>query len=262
MYSSPYVIYAYREVDDLKKESVLEDFAPGALFRKEDFRYAVNRVDPVCKESTINWMIHSLRKENRIASAGAGKYYVIPPAQKPKQSYQYPHSQEYLSIEKLIVDNYPQAIFQMWELWQLNEFVNHQIAKNVIFVELETMLLDSVFELLHLTYPYALLTPDIRTFYRQRSPGTDIVVQKLVTEAPAPGNAHSCTLEKLLVDLFTKKIAGSLVEKSEYPRIYEEALEKYRIDETRMFRYARRRHVDGILRQFIKEQTTAKLLTQ
>ena len=245
----------------MKKESILEDFTPGVLFRKQDFRYAVHRVDPVCKETAINWMIHSLRKENRIVSAGAGKYYVVPQTGKAKQRYLYPHSQEYLAIEKLIADNYPQAVFQMWELWQLNEFVNHQIAKNVIFVESEVMLLESIFELLHLTYPYALLTPDIRTFYRQRSPGTDIIVQKLVTEAPAPGNTHSCTLEKLLVDLLTKKIAGSLVEKSEYPKIYEEALQKYRIDETRMFRYARRRHVDDILRQFIKEQTTVKLLT-
>lgn len=38
--------------------------------------------------------------------------------------------------------------FQMWELIQFNEFLNHQIAKNIIVVEVENMLEDSVFDTL------------------------------------------------------------------------------------------------------------------
>ena len=58
------------------------------------------------------------------------------------------HSYEYLEVEEKITDRYPLLEFQMWELIQFNEFLNHQIAKNIIVVEVENMLEDSVFDTL------------------------------------------------------------------------------------------------------------------
>ena len=51
-------------------------------------------------------------------------------------------------MEEKITDRYPLLEFQMWELIQFNEFLNHQIAKNIIVVEVENMLEDSVFDTL------------------------------------------------------------------------------------------------------------------
>ncbi len=143
----------------------------------------------------------------------------------------------------------------------MNDFVNHQIAKNVIFVKVENMLVDTVYEMLHENYPYAMFQPNKDNFYRQRGPETDIVVQKLLTEAPSPSENHSCSLEKLLVDLLSKKLSGDIIERSEYPRIYEDAFQKYNINETRMFRYAKRRHLYNALCTFITTKTNIKLMT-
>lgn len=206
-------------------------------------------------------MLVTMRKQGILASAGTGKYYYPSGKSAIKAIYQYPHSLEYQELERVITDSYPLLNFQMWELIQMNDFVNHQIAKNVVFIEVEVILVDTVYEMLHEKYPYAMIQPNIDTFYKQRAPGTDIVVQKLITEAPTPSIGHSSPLEKILVDLLSKKLSGNLIEKSEYPRIFEDIFRKYTIDETRMLRYAKRRNLYNVLLSFIETQTNIRLLT-
>ncbi len=241
--------------------TVLTYLPIGKIFNKNTFREAVHSIYPDCSESSINWMLVTLRKKGSLASAGTGKYYRIPQDALPKKQYSYPHSSEYLDLEKDITGSYPLVNFQMWELIQMNDFVNHQIAKNVIFIEVESMLVDTVYELLHEKYPYAMIQPTSDIFFKQRAPKTDIVVQKLLSEAPSPDADHSCAIEKLLVDLLSKKLSGTLIERSEYPRIYEDVFRKYNIDETRMFRYARRRHLYDRLLSFITTKTGIQLMT-
>lgn len=243
----------------MNTEPILSHFPHGEIFNKANFRKAVYSLYPTCSEASINWMLVTLRRQGILASVGAGKYYRT--SASVKKNYTYPHSQEYLSLEQSITESYPLLCFQMWELIQMNDFINHQISKNVIFVEVESMLLDAVYEMLHETHPYAMIQPNEDTFYKQRGSGTDIVVQKLLTEAPSPSENHSCPLEKLLVDLLSKKLSGSMIERSEYPHIYEDIFQKYNIDETRMFRYAKRRNLYDTLCTFITTKTTVKLMT-
>ena len=122
-------------------------------------------------------------------------------------------------------------------------------------------MVDTVYEMLHEKYPYAMIQPDTDTFYKQRAPETDIVIQKLLTEAPTANDGHSSPLEKLLVDLLSKKLSGNLIERREYPHRYEDTFRKYRIDETRMLRYAKRRHLYDTLLSFLEAQTDVKLMT-
>lgn len=89
--------------------------------------------------------------------------------------------------------------------------------------------------------------------------GPKDVADLLISETPKPVMGHSVTLEKLLVDLFSKKLTGKLISRSEYPGIYEGAFSRYSIDETKMFRYARRRHLESEIRTFIKEETNVEL---
>ena len=242
-------------------QGTLANLPQGQIFNKSRFREAVHMVDPDCTESSINWMLVTMRKQGILASAGTGKYYCLSSESAIRKNYQYPHSPIYQEIEQFITDSYPLVNFQMWELIQMNDFVNHQIAKNVIIIEVESMLVDTVYEMLHEKYPYAMIQPDTDTFFKQRAPETDIVVQKLLTEAPTPNDGHSCPLEKLLVDLQSKKLSGNLIERSEYQRIYEDIFRKYLIDETRMLRYAKRRNLYGNLLSFLKTQTNVKLMT-
>lgn len=68
--------------------------------------------------------------------------------------------------------------------------------------------------------------------------------------------------EKLLVDLFSRKLTGHLIERAEYPAVYEEAFSKYLIDQKKMFRYARRRGVEEEMKELIRTSTNIKLITK
>lgn len=245
----------------MKPTNIIPYLPAGKVFTKQTFRETVRSIDPDCPETTINWMLISLRKQNHIASPGSGKYYLITDQTPLKKVYTFPHSPEYLELEKIIFEKYPLLDFQMWELIQMNDFVNHQITKNVIFIEVESMLVDTVYENLHVKYPYAMLQPDTKSFYKQRAPGTDIIVQKLISESPSPGEYHSCQIEKLLVDLLSKKLSGKLIERSEYQHIYEDIFTKYTIDETCMLRYANRRHLYYTMMTFLSAHTNIELKT-
>lgn len=64
------------------------------------------------------------------------------------------------------------------------------------------------------------------------------------------------------MDLFVNKFTGHLIEKSEYPAIMEDAFSKYHLDETKMFRYARRRNVEAKMKKFIRQETSIQLKTE
>lgn len=225
------------------------------VFDKQQFREMVCSIFPDYKEYSVSWLIKKLKEEKVLVSVGKGKYIRQEARGRKKRVYKYMHSDEYLDVEKSITQEFPLVTFQMWELIQFNEFVNHQLSKNILIVEVENMLENAVFEYLRDQYMHVLFCPDIDEFYRYRSEETTIVILKLVSEAPKPIENHSSPLEKLLVDLFTNKFAGKLIQRSEYRAILEDSFEKYLIDETKLFRYARRRNVDMQIREFIKENT-------
>lgn len=230
-----------------------------AIFEKQQFREVVHQIYPEYKESSINWLLMKLKDENEIVAVGKGKYRKCSGVDKEKAQYVYQHSQEYQAVEKRIQEEFPLVTFQMWEFIQFNEFVNHQISKNIIVVEIENMLENAVFESLRDKYSNVLFCPDIDEFYRYRGIDDTIVVLKLLSEAPRPTNGHSAPLEKLLVDLFTSKFTGKLISRSEYRAIYEDCFSKYQIDETKLFRYARRRSVSEQLQEFIEQNTNVLL---
>ena len=87
-----------------------------------------------------------------------------------------------------------------------------------------------------------------------------IVVGKLISEAPmGQKEKWNTRIEKLLVDVITNSILLSSVSEAELINIYEGAFAKYAIDESCMFRYAKRRGAENKIREFIKEKTNVQL---
>ena len=235
---------------------------PGWIFTKNEFADLIHEINPQYSERSIYWLLRKLQEENQIRKLGKNIFEAAC-EKKQKIPYTYEHSGEWGLIVSEIEKAYPLLDFQAWELIQLNEFVNHQIAHNTVFIEVEAMLEEAVFHTLKNNFPCVLLCPSEEAFYQYRSPEQTIVVLKLISEAPKPaGQSHSAPLEKLLVDLFSRKLTGHLIERAEYPAVYEEAFSKYLIDQKKMFRYARRRGVEEEIKEFIRAGTNIKLLTK
>ncbi len=177
----------------------------------------------------------------------------------------YTHEYSSLSIEvaSFIQSQYPLVDFSITELIQLNDFVNHQIAHNVLFLSVESDAKEFVFDSLKERYfGKVLIDPNLEVYNHYWSDGA-IVINKLVTEAPK-GNEISwhARLEKVLVDLIADHLFASSVSESEYPAIYENAFSMYAIDESCLFRYAKRRAVDGKIKKLIREKTDITLKTE
>ena len=66
----------------------------------------------------------------------------------------------------------------------------------------------------------------------------------------------------MLVDMTAEKVIKTTFSEAEYPGVLEQAFQKYIIDESQMFRYAKRRHVKEDILKIIQSQTRIKLRTE
>jgi len=150
--------------------------------------------------------------------------------------------------------------FSILELIQLNEFMIHQIAHNVLFLYVESAIMDFIFDTMKDFYHgKVLINPTLEIYDRYWSDNV-IIISRLITEAPkSPIISWHTRLEKLLVDIVSDSLILASISESEYPHIYEDAFSMYVVDESCLFRYAKRRNSDKKIRKLIEENTNIEL---
>lgn len=199
-------------------------------------------------------------KEGEFVRAGNG-VYCFP--EKDVRPYEHEYSDLAVEVAALIQEQYPLLDFSIMELIQLNDFVNHQLAHNVLFLSVEADIMEFVFDMLKERYFGKVFINPTPEIYHQYWSDNMIVVNKLVTEAPkSTAISWHTRLEKLLVDIVADPLLLDSISGSEYPGIYEDAFSMYVIDESCLFRYAARRTVDKKIKELITEKTNITLRTR
>ena len=196
-------------------------------------------------------------REGEIVRAGRN-VYCFPKGD--KVAYKHEYSDLANEVAMLVKEQYPLLKFSILELIQLNDFVNHQIAHNILFLSVEAEIMEFVFDTLKEQYPGKVLINPTPEIYHQYWSDNMIVIGKLTTEAPK-GLAETwhTRLEKLLVDIVSEPLIPESLSESEYPNIYEDAFARYVVDESCLFRYAKRRKAERKIRKLIKEKTNITL---
>lgn len=142
----------------------------------------------------------------------------------------------------------------------LNEFLNHLIARNHIIFEVEKDGSGFAYEFLKENVPNRILFLPGKKELERYSSDNDIYILHAISETPNDEkNKHGVCLEKIIVDLFSNKTLKQFISKSEYPHILEEMFSKYRINESKLFRYVFRRGKKQEIIRFILENTNIKL---
>lgn len=220
-------------------------------FSREDFITAFQKKNKNETKSSGRYQFQKLLSNGDIYRVGRNNYRM---AEDSKGYYSYQYSEPAFDIAKKIETLYPELDFRIFELVQLNEFVNHQIAHNVIFVSVESGLGSYVFDSLKDQYlGKILLNPSVEIFHQYWSEDM-IVIQKLVSESPkGEGAVWETRLEKMLVDLVADKLLLSSVNSGEYDSIFHQAFQDFYIDESQLFRYARRRNAKNKVLLHINE---------
>lgn len=229
------------------------------FFEKSDLLENVRTVLPSISDSGFYRMMKKMLSNGEIIRVGRNAYCVP-----TRQMVVYSH--QYLELSQDLADyirgSCSDLDFRIFETVQLNEFLNHQIGRNVIFLSIEEDLGEFVFQDIRDRYNNnVLLYPSIELYHRYWKENM-IVIDRLPTEAPKGSKEYWQTdLEKFLVDIMADKLIADTFSESEYPLIYETAFSDFAVDESKMFRYAKRRGIDQKIKRYLKESTTVKLRT-
>ena len=222
--------------------------------------YPTNLLKNALSEASFYKKVEELVKNGQIIRVGRNVYSL--PDDK-RLTYEYKYSELAEAVAQEIAQQYPYVNFSIFEFVQLNDFVNHLIAHNVIFLSVEAEIMDFVFETLRDKYPGKVLINPTVEIYHQYWSDNMIVLGKLTTEAPKGQKASWHTrLEKMLVDIMAEPLLLASISRAEYPHIYEDAFDRYIVDENGLFRYASRRKVTKKIKELIRKETDIVLRTK
>ena len=229
-------------------------------FTREDLRNAMHFSGSQISEASFKAKLQVLLRSKIIARVGRNAYCV---PEDGVNMYHHEYSELAESVAKKITEEHPYLDFTVLEIVQLNEFVNHQFAHNIVFVSVEGDLCGFIFDALKRSYPGKVLVAPTTSIFHQYWYDDMVVIVKLITEAPKHNTyPWSTRLEKLLVDIITDPLIMDSVSESEFPNIYAEAFRKYVIDESCLFRYAKRRGAENDILQLIRHRTDIQLRTR
>ena len=218
--------------------------------RDDIFRVLLNE-KPDLKEAEFRWMLYSLLQRKRIFKVGYDTYITSESERRPR--YKPYYSEKARELDDMLKQSYPQTVYVVFESVLLNEFLNHQIAQNTIYLQVEKDVSSYVFENLKEEYTKSVLyNPSKREFARYWLKDC-IVVSDLVSQSPLSAeDPHEMTIEKMLVDIIAEKSMASTFSPSEIPFIYENALSSYNVDIRKMNRYAGRRGKSSLIQEYTR----------
>lgn len=200
-------------------------------------------------DNSCSWIFGSLVRDGSVVRLGRDRYSITPSS--PRSTYVPGYSDMAQSLSGVIDGEYPHVKFAVFETSLLNEFLNHLIAQNTIFIQVEKESSIFIFRFLqNLGYANVMYKPDRRDFELYWSKNC-IVITNLVSEAPLGGVQHSVTLEKMLVDMVSDKLISTTYSASELGSVIQEAGEKYTLDKVRLLRYARRRGREDEMKRYL-----------
>ncbi len=229
-------------------------------FTRKELLESFRMAGYMLSEASFYKKVEELVKNGQIIRIGRNVYSL--PDDK-RLAYEYKYSELAEEVAQEIAQQYPYVNFSIFEFVQLNDFVNHLIAHNVIFLSVEAEIMDFVFETLRDKYPGKVLINPTVEIYHQYWSDNMIVLGKLTTEAPKGQKVSWHTrLEKMLVDIMAEPLLLASISRAEYPHIYEDAFDRYIVDENGLFRYASRRKVTKKIKELIRKETDIVLRTK
>ena len=116
-------------------------------FSRADLQTIMEECGYQASESGTSRIIKKLLETGAIVRVGRNRYCVAD----SRKTYHFPHSEFTVSVAKEIIEAHPYLDFRIFELIQMNEFVNHQIAQNIVFVSVEAPLEEDVFNTLFIS---------------------------------------------------------------------------------------------------------------
>jgi hypothetical protein len=231
---------------------IKENFSLDQTFtRKELYDFLEYNFYSNLKETTFRWRIYELKKDNIIVSVAQGIFKLSANKKKFEPSI----NSKLHKVGNLVQKNFNSISYCIWSSIWLNEFSRHQVANEIIFLEVEKDLLKSVFNLLlDNNYRNVYIEPDkfvTETYISENQ--TSIIVKSMITKSPTQSveNITIPKLEKILVDLFADINYLIAFKGYEQKVVFENTFDKYQLNLSILINYSRRRKKDKLIREYL-----------
>lgn len=219
--------------------NVLEKLAKEKIYTRKEIFFILAEDKDEYTYNSFNWELKGMLDNGILSRIGRNTYKV---GTISKKSYQPRYTYVTERIIEFMENSYADIEYSVFETVMLNEFLNHQIARNTYFLYVEKELSEFVFRDLKKEIQNVVLYNPTKEDLQRYWEKDVVIVLNRISEAPiGKGNRYDTPLEKMFVDIISDKALLSLYSKGEYPEMLSNAIEKYVIDFSRLFRYARRR---------------------
>jgi hypothetical protein len=222
-------------IEQLKKEFVEE-----LPFSRNELYVFLQQFDSNLKAATFRWKIHDLRNKQIIAPISKGLFTLsYKPIFRPNSS-----EAEHKTFSK-IQKQFPTLKLCIWSTQIANEFMLHIPAQFITVLQVEKEAIEPVYDFLKAqNFKHIFIQPGEKEIDRYiYESNSSIVLQALITRSPVQkvNKVATVTLEKLIVDLCSDRKLFAVFQGSELVHIVNNAYNRYSIDFTKLFHYAKRR---------------------
>jgi len=220
-------------------------------------------------ESDLFWDVYDLKRKNVIKSVDQNTYKLV---DDDLRSFEPILSDKLVEINELLHNFQLDSNYCIWSSEWLNDLMTHQVMRTFILVEVERDAAEFLFNYLrdHLNrdvFLYLNKKADKvlldRYVFEAKNP---VVVTNIITKSPVKkvkedeGVIYIPKLEKILVDLFYDDDLFIAYKGAEQERIFENAINRYRINFETMFSYAKRRKRDKHIKKYLYEHFKCELI--
>jgi len=223
-------------------------------FLREELFDFYRQFEPDLKDSTFRWRIYNLKTEKIITPLSRGLFTL---------SYKPVFIPEIGDVEKKIftkvAKQFPELRQCIWSTKAINEFMLHIPGRYITVLQVDEDALEPVYEFLkEQKYSNVYIQPEEKEIDRYiYESDTAIILQSLITKSPTQKikTITSITIEKMIVDLYCEKKLYSAFQGGELVHIINNAYNRYSIDFTKLFGYAKRRRKESGLEEFLSTKT-------
>lgn len=239
----------------LKIEDIISKFKGKVFFTYEELYKFYKEKEPELKIGTFKWRIYKLKEKGIITDLKRGVYKLG--SQKefvPKIN---------TNIKRLynsLLKKYPYVQINIWETSWLNDFMNHQPFNSLVIIEVDKDILEPAFYFLKEKHNAVYINPKKDDIEKYISNENVIIVKSIIKGAPniKIDKVNIPRIEKILVDLFFESELFRTYQGQELINIFERIFEKYSINLTILYRYARNRGIKEKIINFIVKNTKIK----
>ena len=210
------------------------------VFTRKELISNLKSKDQVGSPGTLSEQLNRLLKSGQLIRIERGVYKLFDDSRK---DFLTACTEDMRRINQQIKALFPFVDYCLWSASTLMPYMHHIPNLNLLFVDVEREVAESIFNLLNVdSNKRVFLMPTLTDFERYINTNEAIIIRPLISESPLQlvEGINTPTIEKILVDI-VGDVEFSFLQGSEINYVYTTIFERYGINKNKLLRYATRR---------------------